>query len=308
MDVVTDTLPLPPVHTVLDNRVLVMKNALRSRSVTIITDSQLTARLLKKELLRAGALVSVYTNGLEGLAAVREYTPDLVFLDTLTPLLNGREMLQILQSEGRTDSLPVLVLAESAETTTIEQLMEIGARDYVLKDTFEPGEVVQKTLQYLDETDTGSDTDGASDLQASVDISSQTQPATNVDRSAPRVYVIEDDPLLRNLLSVKFTRSNIRFVFNSDGSEALTKLRDFNPDVIILDLMLPGRSGFDILSDLRASDDLASLPVIVLSNRSSEEDLERAKKLGAAHFFVKALTDLNDVVASINTLSGKQRT
>lgn len=279
-----------------------MKNSLRSKTVIAITESRLLSNLIEKELLPTGATIRTYTNGLEGLAAIRHTAPDLVFLDLDAPLMSGEEIVQVLESEQRMSRHAVIIVAESSEQSRVDELLGHGVAGSLMKDSLDAGEILDITLLQL-----GNGPEPAEDGDDS-DLTVTSAPTPAAATKPPRVCVVEDDPLLRNLLSAKFARSNIRASFKSDGSNAITFISEFRPDVVILDLMLPGRSGFDVLKDIRENPETAQLPVIVLSNRSNEEDFNQATELGVKHFFVKALTDLNDVVDAITKLATPQDT
>ena len=74
---------------------------------------------------------------------------------------------------------------------------------------------------------------------------------------------------------------------HADGADAMAKLRALRPDVVILDLMLPGRSGLEILAEMRADPDLAQTPVLMLTARGQERDREAAARAGATRFLAK---------------------
>jgi DNA-binding response OmpR family regulator len=119
------------------------------------------------------------------------------------------------------------------------------------------------------------------------------------DGEGIRVFTVEDDTLLRNLLAIKFEKSNVPFEIADDGEDIVNKLKAFRPQIVIMDLMLPGRDGFELLEDIRADKSTAEIPVIIFSNKDSSEDRRRAAELGAKGFYVKAMTDLSDLMATI---------
>ena len=84
-----------------------------------------------------------------------------------------------------------------------------------------------------------------------------------------------------------------------DGESALVTAQDAKPDLILLDLLLPGLDGFAVLGKLKAHDDLKKVPVIVFSNLGQKEDIEKAKLLGAEQFLIKANFTLDDVMDKI---------
>ncbi len=111
-----------------------------------------------------------------------------------------------------------------------------------------------------------------------------------------RVLIIEDDPLLGNLLSTKFAKSEIIYQFCSNGADAMNMILQFKPTVVILDIMLPGKNGLDVLKEIRDYNELNDLPVIIFSNKDNDADRKLARSLGSDTFLVKAMTNLNELV------------
>jgi CheY-like chemotaxis protein len=159
--------------------------------------------------------------------------------------------------------------------------------------------VVDRTLSLAD-TDLGADTDTTSQA-ALKDLESALHPSKAASVAGIRVLVIEDDPLLQNLLATKLERSKIEFYISTDGSDAVELAQAHTPHVVLLDLMLPGTSGFDVWSTLKAINIAA--PVIVFSNKDNAETRAQAAAMGAAGFYVKALTDLEELVNIIHQVT-----
>ncbi len=108
---------------------------------------------------------------------------------------------------------------------------------------------------------------------------------------AKRVLLIEDEPNIIEAISFILSRDGWTVHTHENGETAMTKVRAFPPDLIILDVMLPGRSGFDILRDLRGDDETAQTPVMMLTARGQSKDRELALRLGANHFMTKPFSN-----------------
>lgn len=108
---------------------------------------------------------------------------------------------------------------------------------------------------------------------------------------AKRVLLIEDEPNIIEAISFILSRDGWTVHTHENGETAMTKVRAFPPDLIILDVMLPGRSGFDILRDLRGDDETAQTPVMMLTARGQTKDRELALRLGANHFMTKPFSN-----------------
>jgi len=106
---------------------------------------------------------------------------------------------------------------------------------------------------------------------------------------APEILLVEDEPALRELMKVALG-SGYRFSEAGDVAEALELVRSHVPDIVLLDLMLPGGSGLDVLRAVRAEPALAGVRVIIVSAWQSAEDRRVALELGAAGFLGKPFT------------------
>lgn len=111
-----------------------------------------------------------------------------------------------------------------------------------------------------------------------------------------KILIAEDDKFLASAYKVKLTKAGFEVQIAVNGEEALEILEEFTPDVILLDLIMPVKDGFTTLSELKANDKYKSIPVIVASNLGQQEDVEKAKKLGAEDYVVKSNLELNDLV------------
>jgi CheY-like chemotaxis protein len=116
---------------------------------------------------------------------------------------------------------------------------------------------------------------------------------------------VEDDKLIGTILSKKLISSGFDLFHAKTGEEAIEALKDAKPDVIVLDLLLPGVGGFDVLQAINKDNGLRNIPVMILSNLSKPTDVERAKLLGAKKFLIKAATSLEQIVKEIHELVGR---
>ncbi|MFA6131702.1 MAG: response regulator [Patescibacteria group bacterium] len=111
-----------------------------------------------------------------------------------------------------------------------------------------------------------------------------------------KILIIEDDALLLRVLSETFARENFEIAMVENGLEAEKAAKDFSPDMILLDLVLPGLDGFAVLKNLKAGEVTKKIPVIILSNLEDVGDVKSTKVLGAEEYFIKANTEVEKVV------------
>jgi len=112
----------------------------------------------------------------------------------------------------------------------------------------------------------------------------------------PKVLMIEEDHFLRKIYRDKLSRSGFEFLEATNGEEGLNKIIAERPDVILLDLILPRKNGFDVLIDIKSNKNTENIPVIILSNLGQESDIQRGLALGAKDYLVKTEVSLSGVV------------
>ncbi|MGC8981574.1 MAG: response regulator [Minisyncoccia bacterium] len=120
-----------------------------------------------------------------------------------------------------------------------------------------------------------------------------------------KILLVEDDKFLRTLLEKKLVNEGFEVVSAIDGEEALEKVVSERPDLILLDIILPKKSGFFVLEELNKDENLKNIPVFIISNLGQQEDIEKAKKLGVENYFVKAGLSLEGLVEKIKEFSEK---
>ena len=111
-----------------------------------------------------------------------------------------------------------------------------------------------------------------------------------------KILIAEDDEFLSSLLKNRLQRENFSVQIARTGTEAFEALRSFKPDLVFLDVILPGKLGFEILEDAKKDPKLASIPFIIMSNLGQPEDVAKGKELGAIDYFVKARILIDELV------------
>ena len=121
-----------------------------------------------------------------------------------------------------------------------------------------------------------------------------------------KVFLVEDDQFLSSILSNRLKKEGFELTVAKDGKEAEKMLIEekMRPDLILLDVILPGQSGFDVLENIRQVPELKTTRTLIMSNLGQEMDVQRGKELGA-DYIVKAQTSLEDIVAKIKEMASK---
>lgn len=118
----------------------------------------------------------------------------------------------------------------------------------------------------------------------------------------PKILFIEDDLTLSTLFTMRMRAEGFEVQEAHDGDKALQAAKEFRPDLILCDLMMPNLSGYDVIDILRNTPETASTKIVVISALSAPEDIEKAKKLGADDYIVKSQVVVDDIMNRLRKL------
>jgi len=114
-----------------------------------------------------------------------------------------------------------------------------------------------------------------------------------------KILLVEDDKFLGKMLGKMLESHNYEVVLAGNGREGLLKASNSNPNLILLDIMLPDIDGFDVLETIKQDEKIKKIPVIIISNLGQPEDIQQGKSLGAKDYLVKSDLSLDEVVAKV---------
>lgn len=119
---------------------------------------------------------------------------------------------------------------------------------------------------------------------------------------AKNILVIEDDKFLRELIVQKLIEEGYDAAEAVDGEEGVKKVKTVKPDLVLLDLILPGIDGFEVLTRIKEDPSLVQIPVIILSNLGQKDDVERGMRLGAVEYLIKAHFTPREIIDKIKNI------
>ncbi len=243
--------------------------------ILIVEDEETLASILKTRLLKEGYNVLSASNGVSGFNSIKNWKPDLILLDIIMPKMDGYEVLKKMNEENI--KIPVIIISNSGQAVEIEKTKKLGAIDHLIKTQFDPEEVLEKISNYLNNNqDVGK---GVKSMEYS-----------KYDKLSNKILLVEDDSFLREICAKKLTKEGFAVHEVIDGEQALNDIEKINPDLVLLDVILPTIDGFEVLGKIRASKNkkISKVPVIMLSNLGQESDIKKAMDLGANNYLIKA--------------------
>ncbi len=252
------------------------------KKILLVEQDNFLGNIIEQKLKDAGHEVLIVHSGVVALEQIHLAKPDLVVLDMELTSTDPLSLLKDKQNDKGLAEIPTIIISRSGDLSEIKNALNLGVKDYLVKSQLNLDEFVVKVNTQLSKPKKNDD-------------------ATNA-LAGKKVMWVEDDQFLSDLISRKLGGQGCRLLYARTGEEALQVLEKETPDIIILDILLPGISGFDVLEKIKSDDRIKSIPVIFLSNFSQNNEIERAKKLGAARFLVKASIVLDDLVRELQNV------
>ncbi|PIR02317.1 MAG: response regulator [Candidatus Nealsonbacteria bacterium CG_4_9_14_3_um_filter_35_11] len=122
---------------------------------------------------------------------------------------------------------------------------------------------------------------------------------------AKKILLIEDEEIMLNLLQRKLTQENYEVLIARDGQEGLEVMEKELPDLVLLDIIMPKKGGFEVMEEMGKIPKLKNIPVIIVSNSGQPVELDRARKLGAKDWLIKTEFDPQEVIDKVVKQIGK---
>jgi len=270
----------------------------KKSKILIIEDEQPLADLLAAKLEKEDYEVDCAYDGAAGYEKIKEWKPDLILLDIVMPKMDGYEVLEKLNEDKI--KIPVIIISNSGQPVEIEKTKKLGAVGHLIKTEFNPVDVIKQVKDYLGGNGKYSKENGKS-------MPVQAKENDNVKKMGVKVLLVEDDAFLREICSKKLLKEGFSVYEAIDGEQALDIFKEAEPDIILLDIILPAIDGFQILHQIRNYEDkkMAATPVIMLSNLGQEDDIKKAMEMKANDYLVKAHFTTEEIVEKIKKTLGK---
>jgi DNA-binding response OmpR family regulator len=250
-------------------------------NILIALSDEDLVKALHEDLKQNGFFVDTVSDGNDVLNKLRTTKPDLLLIDTVLPNKSGYDILNEKSFDKDITKIPVIIISNSGDALQMKQIPSTPViRDYIVKVHIDPVEVVEKIEKVFGRATP----------------TPVTTTVTTPNSKGKKVLWAEDDRLLGTILTRKFDASGYTLLRANDGQQALKFLETETPDVIILDIMMPGITGMELLETLKKNDRVNKVPVIMLSNLNKQSDVEKARSLGANRFLVKATVSLDEII------------
>lgn len=248
-------------------------------TIVVIDDNPMDSRLIRR-LLQARKAYRIFEahSAAEGLKIIKERRPDLIVSDLTMPEMDGFALLEELKKDPVTAKIPVIVVSAKDLTPEDEQRLAGRTSSIWLKGTFSTQDLVQHVVDTLS---TSEEEDGVEATREGreraktreIPLLEAVSPQKKGDANGlKKVVLVDDNPMDARLISRILQMSRpMQIKQVQAGQEAIKVIQAEDPDLIILDLMIPDKSGFQILKELRQDKKLDTIPVIVVTSKDLSE-------------------------------------
>lgn len=264
-----------------------------SKKILIIENDQTISNQLVTELTPFGYECFLSYDPEIVLAGLAQLRPDLIVIDVAMTGVDGFIIFEKIRNlaDSSLSAIPVVVMSSNGDLVEISRAIKLNIKDYFVKATFDPKQAALKLRKILGDGDTPV----------------ASAPTLKEEQVSLKLLIVEDDKFLRDLAVQKLTKEHLQVFAAVDGEQGVTLALEHIPDIILLDILLPGIDGFEVLKRLRANAALAKTHIAMLSNFGQREDIERAFAAGADQFMVKANYTLDEIVQEVKKIMATPR-
>lgn len=243
---------------------------LKKKVIEIVDDDKDFRNLVMMYLKAEGLEVLEARNGQEGFYLASTEKPDLILLDIYLPDLDGFDLLSVLKRDPQTKGIPVVILSVVKEP---HRGLELGASDFLVKPTGSQ-EIVSTVRRILLET------------------------------ARKKILIVDDEPDTVEFLSQGLEIEGYQTFKAYEGVVTLKLAAERQPDLILLDLMMPGIDGWEVIRELKQKKETQEIPVIIITAKGGREDREKGLQLGAKKYIPKPF-EIKELLGEIKEIIKK---
>ena len=257
--------------------------------ILISDDDKFLTSVVSRAFQKAGYETSMANDGHETVNQLVNNKPDLVLLDLLLPGIDGIGVLKFIRSRPDLEGLPVFIVSNSSYFSGIVQTAwSEGATKFIRKGEFSPNGLVEEIRKSVPPTGyipVESPEDLPIDYQSNPQLKAETKAgAGNIPKTA---LIADDDRTIHGVLSYFLGQAGFKIESAFNGLQALEMARQDKPGVLILDVTMPVKDGFETLAEWKRDPELSGIPVIMLTASKNEENESKAIGQGATDYLTK---------------------
>ncbi|MCK5871923.1 MAG: response regulator [Methylococcales bacterium] len=260
--------------------------------ILVIEDSMVTRKVIARTLESSGYEVHEAKNGFEALNAIDRISPDIILLDIILPGKDGYEILEEIRQKSVFEKTPVIMLTSRDSLFDKFKGKVSSANEYLTK-PFQPDELLKVVHKYFSITQLNiladyrkEEAHNSATISQSLARKELTVPTNK--QSSTKILVVEDSLVTRKVIARTLTARGYQVIEASNATEALADLEQKKPDLILLDIILPGdKNGYEILEEIKGKPMFKKTPIVMLTSRDGLFDKLKGKASSANEYLTK---------------------
>ncbi len=245
------------------------------RSILVIDDDETLLKTIRPILISKGYSVLTAMTGEDGLQAAKKHKPDLIILDVILPGIKGRDVCRKIKEDKTTTHIPVVFLTSKSSESDIEAELDAGAITHLTKPV--NATILSSTVRNI------------------LDAESKDRPEWR------SILVIDDDLTYLTTLRQSLLSHGYSVLTASSGEEGLAIAKKQKPELILLDVIMPGLKGREVCEKLKEGSETVDIPVVFLTAKNSPDDIKAELEVGAVTHLTKPV-DTKELISTISNI------
>ncbi len=256
---------------------------MENQKVLVVEDNPLNMKLVKTLLELGRFQIIEAETAQKGINLAKEIIPDLILMDIQLPDMDGLSAVKVIRQAESTNHIPIVALTAYAMEGDKEKALNAGCTGYITK-PLKTKSFLNKINKYLQQ-----------------DVKENSYNQTQIRDHRHKILIVDDDPLDVKLLDASLSSEDYK-VFNAhDGSTALEKIETIQPDLILLDIIMPGIDGYEVTRRLKTSTKTRDIPIILITSLTGTDDKSKGMQAGADEFLNKPV-NTTELLARVKSL------
>jgi len=235
-----------------------------AKKILVIDDEFAIAQLIKLYLEDKGYSVDMALSGTEGVKKAKEQKPDIITLDIMMPEMNGFQVMEVLKKDPDTSKIPVILISVVGGPQK-ERGFHLGAVDFVSKPIEEDN--LFSSIRKVEDS------------------------LTSSEKAKGEILIIDDEKDTANLIKLYLENKGFKALVALSGPDGVNLAKEKRPDLILLDLRMPGMDGFSVMKVLKMDKETEKIPVIILTAHDTKGYREKCLMLGATEYLTKPFSE-----------------
>jgi two-component system, cell cycle response regulator len=251
--------------------------------VLVVEDNPLNMKLVRT-LLELGKLQIIEAETAQkGINLAKEIIPDLILMDIQLPDMDGLSAVRVIRQTESTSHIPIVALTAYAMQSDEERALNAGCTGYITKPV--------KTKSFLNKIN----------KYINQDVKEHSDNQTQIRDHRNKILIVDDEPLDVKLLEASLSREDYRVFSAHDGPTAVEKVETIQPDLILLDIMMPSIDGYEVTRRLKTSAKTRDIPIILITSLTGIDDKNKGMQAGADEFLNKPV-NTTELLARVKSL------